>query len=107
MLLKTLGANAQFARQFQASDKITRIANPNSARLSGLILNKSSSIVLIELGDYPDALISQSLVAIELPMSGGNMDIPANYVGAIWAKWVTPSAAGFLNIYHYYNSQSC
>ena len=106
MLVKTLGTNAEFVRQFAASDKIKRVAVPNLRRQAGLIVNHSSSKVWIEYGDYPVRLLADPTRSIIVPPHGGNTDMPADYVGAIWAMWADPTATGWLNLHHYYNLKS-
>jgi hypothetical protein len=106
MLIKTFGSNAEFVRQFPVDAKITRIAIPNSIRQSGLIVNHASSKVWIEYGCYPHRLLADPTLTTMIPANGGNSDIPADYVGAIWAMWANPHATGWLNIHHYFYLKS-
>jgi hypothetical protein len=102
MLLQTLGANAEFVRRISVTSNIKRIASPNLKRQSGLILNRSNADFLIEFASYPHKLLNYPTFAIRVPAKGGNLDIPTNYTGAIWVKWVNQNAQGSLKIHHYY-----
>lgn len=106
MLLQSLGSNAEFVKKFGVTDRIKRIAIPNLRRQSGLIVNRSNSDCLIEFGDYPTRLLNHPALTLKLPALGGNLDIPPLYVGAIWVKWVKPTATGYLTIHHYYYQKS-
>jgi hypothetical protein len=105
MLLESIGSNAEFVGQFSVTDKIKRIAIPNKLRDSGLIINKSTSEIAIEFSDFPYRLIQHPSKALIVPANGGNLDIPRNYVGAIWVRWRKPTARGYLNIHHYYHTK--
>lgn len=104
MFLESLGSNAEFVGQFSVNGKIKRIAIPNKLRDSGLIVNRSNSDLAVEFGDFPYRLIQHPSKAIVVPKNGGNLDIPRNYVGAIWIRWRNPAATGFVNIHHYYHA---
>jgi hypothetical protein len=102
MLLQTLGSNAEFVRKFGVSRNIKRIATANLKRQSGLIINRSTADVWVEFNLSPNGLIRAPLTRISVPARGGNLDIPANYTGAIWVRWLNPQAIGSLTIYQYY-----
>jgi hypothetical protein len=106
MLLYSIGSNAEFVSRFGVTNKIKRIAKPNPHRQSGLIVNRSTSDCLVELGGYPHRLIHRPLRSIRIPAHGGNFDIPLNYTGAIWVKWIDPMAKGTLKVHHYYSRTS-
>jgi hypothetical protein len=105
MRIQNIGSDAEFVRSFSVDNLITRIGLPNSRRQAGLIVNYAMSDVWIEFNSYPSRLISNPRMALLVPKRGGNLDIPADYVGAIWARWKTPSVQGNLNIHHYYSAQ--
>ena len=107
MRIQNIGSDAEFVRSFSVDDSITRIAVPNFYRQSGLIVNYATSDVWIEFNSYPFRLIYNPKLALLVPKGGGNIDIPTDYMGTIWARWKTPSAAGNLNIHHYYSSRKC
>jgi hypothetical protein len=102
MLLQALGSNAEFVRVIGVTRKIKRIAKPNLKRQSGLIVNQSDAACFVEFGIYPDKLISHPHLAIKVLPRGGNLDIPANYTGAIWVRWLVAKPHGCIRIHHYY-----
>jgi hypothetical protein len=106
MLLQSIGSNAEFVKKFGVTDRIKRIAIPNPNRQSGLIVNHSESDCLIEFGNYPTRLLTNPLLTLKVPARGGNLDIPPNYTGAIWVRWIRPSTLGYLTIHHYYFRKS-
>lgn len=102
MLLQSLGSNAEFVRRIAVTKNIKRIAAPNLKRQSGLIINRSDADLLIEFATYPTKLIYFPTFAIKVPAKGGNIDIPYNYTGAVWVKWLNSNAQGSIKIHHYY-----